>query len=89
MPRGDKLASRFLALTAVRLAAVRGACWSEILDLDGPAPVWRVPAVRMKQAAAKKLDPKNDHLVPLSPAAVRCCTRRSRWIRPVLSEGAN
>lgn len=65
-----KLASRFLALTAMRLAAVRGACWSEILDLDGPAPVWRVPAVRMKQAAAKKLDPKNDHLVPLSPAAV-------------------
>ena len=65
-----KLASRFLALTAVRLAAVRGACWSEILDLDGPSPVWRVPAARMKQAAAKKLDPKNDHLVPLSPAAV-------------------
>ena len=65
-----KLASRFLALTAVRLAAVRGARWSEIEDLDGAAPTWRVPAVRMKLAAAKKLDAANDHLVPLTPAAV-------------------
>ncbi len=65
-----KLASRFLALTAVRLAAVRGARWDEIEDLDGPAPLWRVPAARMKLAAAKKLDAKNDHLVPLSCQAV-------------------
>jgi integrase len=64
-----KLASRFLALTAVRLAAVRGARWNEIEDLDG-APTWRVPAARMKLAAAKKLDAANDHLVPLSAAAV-------------------
>jgi integrase len=65
-----KLASQFLALTAVRLAAVRGARWSEIEDLDGAAPMWRVPATRMKLAAAKKGDAKNDHLVPLAPAAV-------------------
>lgn len=65
-----KLASRFLALTAVRLAAVRGARWSEIEDLDGAAPVWRIPAARMKLSAAKKLDAANDHLVPLSPAAI-------------------
>jgi integrase len=65
-----KLASRFLALTAVRLAVVRGALWSEIEDLDGSAPLWRVPAARMKLAAAKKLDAKNDHLVPLSRQAV-------------------
>ena len=64
------LASRFLALTAVRLAAVRGARWSEIEDLDGPAPLWRVPAARMKLAAAKKTDARNDHLVPLAPVAV-------------------
>ena len=37
------LASRFLALTAVRLDAVRGARWAEFEDLDGPAPLWRVP----------------------------------------------
>ena len=64
-----KLASRFLALTAVRLAAVRGARWAEIEDLDGPAPLWRVPAARMKLAAAKKLEARHDHLVPLSAAA--------------------
>jgi integrase len=63
------LASRFLAFTAVRLAVVRGARWEEIEDLDGPAPLWRVPAGRMKLAAAKKLDAKNDHLVPLSRQA--------------------
>lgn len=67
--RSVKLASRFLALTAVRFAAVRDARWDEIEDLDGAAPTWRVPAARMKLAAAKKLDPANDHLVPLSPAA--------------------
>lgn len=65
-----KLASRFLALTAMRWAAVRGARWAEIEDLDGPAPIWRVPAARMKLAAAKKGDAAHDHVVPLSPAAV-------------------
>ncbi|PCG08676.1 integrase [Sphingomonas ginsenosidimutans] len=65
-----KLASRFLALTAVRLSAVRGARWREIEDLDGAAPLWRVPAARMKLRAAKKLDAANEHLVPLAPAAV-------------------
>ncbi|WP_267396734.1 MULTISPECIES: integrase arm-type DNA-binding domain-containing protein [unclassified Sphingomonas] len=64
------LASRFLALTAVRLAAVRGARWEEIEDLDGEAPLWRIPAARMKLAAAKKLEARNDHLVPLSRQAV-------------------
>jgi len=65
-----RLAHRFLALTAVRLEAVRGARWSEIEDLDGAAPVWRVPAARMKLARAKKGEARFDHLVPLSPAAV-------------------
>ncbi|KTT72600.1 tyrosine-type recombinase/integrase [Sphingomonas endophytica] len=65
-----KLASRFLALTTVRLAAVRGARWCEIEDLDGAAPLWRVPAARMKLKVAKKADAANDHLVPLAPAAV-------------------
>ncbi len=68
--RGAKLASTFLALTAMRWAAVRGAQWSEIEDLDGAAPIWRVPAARMKLAAAKKGDASHDHLVPLSRAAV-------------------
>ncbi len=65
-----KHASQFLALTAVRFAAVRGARWEEIEDLDGAAPIWRVPAVRMKLKLAKKQDAKNEHAVPLSHQAV-------------------
>lgn len=64
------LASRFLALTAVRLDALRGMRWNEIEGLDGPEPVWRVPAARMKLARAKKGEARFDHLVPLVPAAV-------------------
>lgn len=75
-----ELASRFLALTAVRLAAVRGMTWGEIEGLDLASednctackdlPIWRIPAARMKLAAAKKRDAAHDHLVPLSAAAV-------------------
>jgi len=65
-----RLASRFLALTAVRMGALLGARWDEIEDLEGAAPVWRVPAARMKLKKARKDDPANDHLVPLSRQAV-------------------
>lgn len=61
------LASRFLALTAVRLAAVRGMRWGEI-DLE--ARTWTVPAARMKLSRAKKDDARFDHIVPLSEAAM-------------------
>ena len=62
-------ASRFLALTAVRLNAVRGMCWDEVEDLEGSEPIWRIPAARMKLARAKKALDRFDHIVPLSPAA--------------------
>lgn len=62
------LAHRFLALTGVRLAALRGARWDEI-EADAGGPVWRVPAARMKLAAKHKGDAARDHLVPLSAAA--------------------
>lgn len=69
-----QLASRFLALTGVRLAALLGARWSEIEGLtpgsDGVDPVWRVPAARMKLGVEKKRRAENDHLVPLSRQAV-------------------
>ena len=61
------MASRFLALTAVRLAAVRGMTWAEV-DLE--AALWKVPAERMKLAKAKKSDDRHDHLVPLSREAL-------------------
>jgi integrase len=60
-------ASAFLALTAVRLAAVRGMLWAEV-DLE--ARTWTVPAARMKLSRAKKDDARYDHVVPLSAAAV-------------------
>ena len=63
------LASRLLALTAVRLDAVRGMRWGEIEALDG-VPVWRVPASRMKLALAKKAEDAFAHLVPLSGPAL-------------------
>lgn len=76
-----KLASRFLALTAVRWGALRGATWEEIEDLDGDEPVWRVPAARMKLKLAKKGSADNDHLVTLSAPAVDI-VRRARALWP-------
>ena len=52
--RLEKLAFEFLVLTAARSGEVRGARWAEI---DLPASVWTVPAVRMKS--------KREHRVPL------------------------
>ena len=65
-----RLASRFLALTAVRIGALLGATWDEFEGLDGDAPLWRIPAERMKLKKARKADSANDHIVPLSPQAV-------------------
>jgi integrase len=65
-----KLASRLLALTAVRLAALRGGRWPEIEDLDGQAPQWRIPPARMKLTKVRKADPAAEHIVPLSRQAV-------------------
>lgn len=65
-----RLASRFLALTAVRLEAVRGMRWGEIEDLEGTDPLWRVPPARMKLKRSKKDDQRFAHVVPLSRAAV-------------------
>lgn len=65
-----KLASRLLALTSVRPGVVRGVGWSEFEGLDGPEPLWRVPASRMKLILDRKDEEAFEHLVTLSPAAV-------------------
>ena len=57
-----KLALLLLALTACRPSEVRGAAWSEFEHLDGAAPVWRIPAHRMKTRV--------EHIVPLPQQAV-------------------
>ncbi|WP_294321623.1 integrase arm-type DNA-binding domain-containing protein [uncultured Sphingomonas sp.] len=87
-----QLASRFLALTGVRLGALRGMQWDELHDVDWsgevagpPAPVWVVPAGRMKLAKAKKGDRRFDHVVPLSRQAVEILrVVRALAIDPVL-----
>ncbi|MGN6270849.1 MAG: tyrosine-type recombinase/integrase [Sphingomonas sp.] len=76
-----KLASAFLALTAVRWAAVRGARWDEIEGLDGGEPIWRVPAARMKLKKVKKASDAFDHVVTLSPSAVSVL-RLARALNP-------
>jgi len=75
------LASRFLALTAVRLDAVRGMRWSEIED-GGGAAVWRVPPGRMKLARAKKDEESFAHLVPLSAPALEVLRQASLHFAP-------
>ncbi len=57
-----KLANRLLALTVVRPGELRASRWVEFEGLDGPDPLWRVPAERMKM--------KKEHLVPLSRQAL-------------------
>ncbi|OJY63216.1 MAG: integrase [Sphingobium sp. 66-54] len=90
-----KKASRFLALTAVRMATLRAATWAEIEGLDRAQPLWRIPAEHMKLTKARKADPVNAHVIPLSPPAVRIlqqlrengCHTRSPLIFPI-SQGA-
>lgn len=65
-----KLALRLLALTAVRPGELGGARWAEFEGLDGTAPLWRIPAARMKGDEDRKLELEGDHLVPLSAQAV-------------------
>lgn len=72
-----KLASRLLALTLVRVGVLRTALWSEFegIDWDHPdavpnAPIWRIPASRMKLDVEDKGNPAFGHDVPLSHQAV-------------------
>lgn len=64
------LASRLLALTAVRPGVVRGARWDELKDLEGEEPYWHIPAERMKLTLDRKDEQAFDHVVPLAPQAV-------------------
>jgi integrase len=56
------IALRLIILTFVRTRELRAARWPEIESLDGMAPLWRIPAERMKM--------KREHIVPLAPQAV-------------------
>ena len=64
------LASRLLALTAARPGVVRAAERAEFEDLDGEAPIWRIPAAKMKLSRERKKDASFEFVVPLSTEAV-------------------
>ena len=57
-----RLALELLLLTFVRTSELRFANWGEFEGLDDEAPLWRIPAARMKI--------RRDHLVPLSAQTV-------------------
>jgi len=57
-----RLALRLMVLTFARTTELRAARWSEIENLAGSEPLWRIPAERMKM--------KREHIVPLAPQAV-------------------
>jgi integrase len=78
------LAHRILALTAVRLATLRGARWDELggipgLDASGLGKnassecnyaFWRIPPARLKLTKVRKANPAAEHIIPLSRQAV-------------------
>jgi integrase len=70
-----RLALRLMVLTFARTTELRAARWSEIENVDGNEPLWRIPAERMKM--------KREHIVPLAPqaVAVRRFTASGRWLR--------
>ena len=91
-----KLASRLLALTAVRPGVLRGARWEEFENIDwevgssvpGVPAIWRVPAQRMKLVLDRKDEVAFEHLVPLprqaveAICAIRPLTRRMDYVFP-------
>jgi integrase len=71
------LALRLMVLTFARTTELRAARWSEFEKLDKDEPLWRIPADRMKM--------KREHIVPLSPQAVRVL----RELRELPGSGAS
>ncbi|WP_395391525.1 integrase arm-type DNA-binding domain-containing protein [Novosphingobium sp. BL-8A] len=65
-----KLASRLLALTAARPGTIQMAELDEFEDLDGEAPIWRIPALKMKLSRAKSEREEFEFVIPLSRQAV-------------------
>jgi integrase len=83
-----KVASRLLALTAVRPGIVRLAEPDEFEGLDGKEPIWRVPAAKMKLTRARKQDSTFEFIVPLSQQAVEAVqaalalSKGQQWLFP-------
>lgn len=65
-----RVASRLMALTAVRSGVLRLAEVQEFEDLDGAEPIWRIPASKMKLGQEQRDDSAYEFIVPLSRQAV-------------------
>lgn len=65
-----KLASRLMAITAVRSEALRNAETHEFEDLDGKEPIWRIPAAKMKLGVKQRQLKAYEFMVPLPAQAV-------------------
>lgn len=65
-----KLASRLLAITAVRPGVIRFAAPAEFEGLDTAEPIWRISANCMKLVQEKKHHAAYDFIVSLPPQAV-------------------
>jgi integrase len=65
-----KLASRLMALTAARTGMIQFAERAEFEDLDGSAPIWRVPAAKMKLRLSESEEEALDFMLPLSRQSV-------------------
>lgn len=65
-----KLASRLLALTAARPGMIQWAEPHEFEELDGPNPIWRVPAEKMKLRKEHAETESFEFILPLSRQAV-------------------
>lgn len=76
--RMSHLALRWTILTMVRTQETRFAEWSEFEGLDGPEPLWRIPANRMKM--------RSEHVVPLPPRAIKMLDE-IRAINPFIAVG--
>lgn len=66
-----KLALRILALTVVRPGTLITTPWKEWQNLHLDAPLWQIPAERMKLKLKHKEDEARDHLVPLATQTVK------------------
>lgn len=75
-----RLALELVLFTFVRTNELRFAEWGEFEGLDGPEPLWRIPAERMKM--------RRVHLVPLAPEVLPILRRlrglsgKSRFLFP-------
>jgi integrase len=76
--RISHLALRWTILTMVRTQETRFAEWNEFEGLDGPEPLWRIPAHRMKM--------RTEHVVPLPAQAIKLLAE-IRAIHPFLGLG--